>query len=483
MDTRTESISKLSKKFPEFVDSLKRHICDGELSEKAKDILNTAEVHLYITETEKTKDMPLKVSGAKQSFWIMENQQNWGSVCDKQDVEKIVQEEMGDGWLCQAEEAENKIKYSSDLYMTGSYSLIVCISVQISSSIFARIVMKVLAMCLIKFITDLTGIDTISEDQWDKFCRQNKYRFMDWYIEALAELYIIPDLETIKQISYESYERRSADATMYLIEEEKLNNLCEEGGIIRWSDEYANPCTFNDLYSVRKMLETCKTGARSLLASFEKNPKILGVVTEEFLNRNLGNEKSTFFVFSGRGEWNLVYGGETVLLYKAGNFFLEDKHAAKNLETEFCSNCTADYEIFRPILERLRDYQEHGALMIIGDDAKKEARRLCALVDRGIMIQPLDLKDEKNITLVDGIASIDGALLVDPKGICYAYGVILDGEAVVTGDRGRGSRYNSSYNYIHLDKSKNRYAVVVSEDKEKGIGIYKPTETIQMITK
>ncbi|MBQ2257377.1 MAG: hypothetical protein II247_01715, partial [Lachnospiraceae bacterium] len=44
------------------------------------------------------------------------------------------------------------------------------------------------------------------------------------------------------------------------------------------------------------------------------------------------------------------------------------------------------------------------------------------------------------------------------------------GLARVRGEVGRGSRYNSSLNYIH-NSNKKRWAIVFSEDKEKGIDI------------
>lgn len=62
----------------------------------------------------------------------------------------------------------------------------------------------------------------------------------------------------------------------------------------------------------------------------------------------------------------------------------------------------------------------------------------------------------------------DGAVMVDYNGVCYGFGIILDGRARLRGDVGRGSRFNSALNYATSHRC---YAVVFSEDKENGIRI------------
>ena len=118
--------------------------------------------------------------------------------------------------------------------------------------------------------------------------------------------------------------------------------------------------------------------------------------------------------------------------------------------------------------------QKHGALLIVSDDAKIEAEILCNKFGRGTLINEVDFSKERNLALLDGIAAVDGAVLVDFSGICYGFGVILDGDAKVKGDVSRGARYNSARNYV---AGKNRCAVVVSEDKENGLSIVQVEET------
>jgi hypothetical protein len=50
--------------------------------------------------------------------------------------------------------------------------------------------------------------------------------------------------------------------------------------------------------------------------------------------------------------------------------------------------------------------------------------------------------------LLERCTSIDGTVIIDTKGICYAIGAILDGDVSNHGDRTRGGRYNSALMYV-----------------------------------
>lgn len=70
-----------------------------------------------------------------------------------------------------------------------------------------------------------------------------------------------------------------------------------------------------------------------------------------------------------------------------------------------------------------------------------------------------------NIQLLKRLSGIDGAIILDTKGICHAFGVILDG-TVTKGDPGRGARFNSAHRYFETKKEEKVRCllVVVSED-------------------
>lgn len=115
--------------------------------------------------------------------------------------------------------------------------------------------------------------------------------------------------------------------------------------------------------------------------------------------------------------------------------------------------------------------QTHGTLLVFSEKAKEEANRLCGY-GRGIKIQPIDcgkiLKEnfEELKRIIRNITKIDGAVLFDFDGTCYAIGVILDGKATKASNIGRGARFNSAMTYVcncSVDKVW-CYGAVISED-------------------
>ena len=87
--------------------------------------------------------------------------------------------------------------------------------------------------------------------------------------------------------------------------------------------------------------------------------------------------------------------------------------------------------------------QESGSMIVVAEDAAIEAKRLSK---QGTSIVPTRITE----TLLQSISSIDGTILLDPYGICHAFGVILDGEVNEECTPSRGSRYNSGVRYVLL---------------------------------
>ena len=67
---------------------------------------------------------------------------------------------------------------------------------------------------------------------------------------------------------------------------------------------------------------------------------------------------------------------------------------------------------------------EHGTMLVVSEDAETEADRL---KDQGTPVEPVLM----TLDLLHRVTGIDGSILLDPAGRCYAIGVILDGELLL----------------------------------------------------
>ncbi|WP_437654389.1 hypothetical protein [Sorangium sp. So ce1182] len=104
--------------------------------------------------------------------------------------------------------------------------------------------------------------------------------------------------------------------------------------------------------------------------------------------------------------------------------------------------------------------QGYGAAIVVCDDAAQEAERLSMA---GFPIVATVLSRESAAC----VSSIDGAVLVDAKGLCCGIGVILDGVAAQDlGSSARGARYNSIARYVRMRREAGHEcaALVISED-------------------
>lgn len=131
----------------------------------------------------------------------------------------------------------------------------------------------------------------------------------------------------------------------------------------------------------------------------------------------------------------------------------------KHLKGVFGDKISSDNIIkLEKIIDSAKE-QKHGTMVVITPHAKEEAD---SLKNQSI---PID-KSYLDMELIKKVTSIDGAILLDIEGNCYAIGVILDGLAVTAfGDPGRGARYNSAIRYAQKESMKNNcLIIVISED-------------------
>lgn len=101
---------------------------------------------------------------------------------------------------------------------------------------------------------------------------------------------------------------------------------------------------------------------------------------------------------------------------------------------------------------------EHGAMLVISNSAADEAQRLNSQAWQ--LLEPAVMSPE----LAKQLTEIDGAILIDPSGMCHAIGVILDGQACKHENSARGSRYNNAVRYVHSTETPPAVVVVYSAD-------------------
>jgi len=163
--------------------------------------------------------------------------------------------------------------------------------------------------------------------------------------------------------------------------------------------------------------------------------------------------------FRKNHSWELLHGGNVLTRVDAGNATLAprvmDEHRFQSdLERILPQDCAADTQLLYRLTMATTE-QGHGALIIIHPEAADEAMRLA---NQSTLIQPRVLSPDD----MPSLTSIDGAVLIDPMGTCFAIGVILDGRAVPEGDPARGARFNSCIRYIASQPA--CLGVIISED-------------------
>ena len=204
---------------------------------------------------------------------------------------------------------------------------------------------------------------------------------------------------------------------------------------------------------VRKLLEM----ARDPLSLLVSGDKIVGLVDAS----PLGVERNHFTVqFEGQHRWLLEMGNVPLMRVSSGLPRLPARPVQSNefarvfarifpLQAEHAQTV---WSVVEAVLSG-----DHGSIVLITHDAAAEAERLSS---QGTPVVPKVLSPVE----ARSAARVDGALMLDPTGICHAVGVVLDGEAVSAGLPSRGARFNSALRYVLGDAASQCLAVVRSED-------------------
>ncbi|UPM56367.1 DNA integrity scanning protein DisA nucleotide-binding domain protein [Gottfriedia acidiceleris] len=265
----------------------------------------------------------------------------------------------------------------------------------------------------------------------------------------------INDIHIISSLKYEGLECKGTILFQSLRKNEK--NVAE---IIKLNKSVK----INDHKRIRKLLEITN---KELVLVVDIN------TLEAFGFKKMDSHDSYDFLlledhilinFTGWFSWDCIINGEPKFNFK--NLQLKFPISTNNstsyfkdkLHATFNPNKTNKKHLIR-LFDAIKE-QKKGTMLVIldSDNVKKEADRL---EDSGTLIDPELIEPE----IIKQISKIDGAVIIDPEGICYAFGVILDGN-LTPGDPARGARFNSAQRYLYTKRENNINCliVVVSED-------------------
>jgi len=214
----------------------------------------------------------------------------------------------------------------------------------------------------------------------------------------------------------------------------------------------------HDTHWLRKLLQTSSDG----FVGVSDGTHIVGLVEVS----GMVPEEGFMVRFQGQHRWSVTAGPQRLLSCSRGfptfprqrltrDRFTDTFARLFSLETR---STTAD-QVWLVVDAVMKS--GHGGLVIVADDADTEAVRLAG---QSTLVEPRVLLAHEAAHL----SKMDGAILLDALGRCYAFGVILDGLAVEQASRARGARFNSALRYVFGSQEREacvpRLAVVCSED-------------------
>jgi len=321
------------------------------------------------------------------------------------------------------------------------------------------------------FISGLSGINAQGINMFDE--RRIIQNGLDEMLDDIGGAYYKLCSSIVDDLSTQMYERNASSGSIVMTTE---HIQCDISilEVINIGDD--------SLRELRKLLEISTKnlslvfcGCKECMSHGMAYPKLIGFVPKSKIN---SEKLKTRFIINGYMNWEIEYDSEIICQSIGRKLMVPcSKLNKSDLKSAFiddlsCSTQNAQ-KLYRIV--DLASQQSHGTSLIISSKStiESEAIRL-SNVYRGYKIQPIDLSLKKYEEYIKQITSIDGAVLVDTNGFCYAIGVILDGEAIIPGDVSRGARFNSIKNYIAWKKVEIRQkkysetvfaGIIISEDQ------------------
>lgn len=226
-----------------------------------------------------------------------------------------------------------------------------------------------------------------------------------------------------------------------------------------------------NLRTIRKLMEAGSGEQGLLVERSEGEDRICMFASVEDL-KSCKSVSDKHVEFRGHLNWKVCMEEQVLIWYREGVYYFPEMDLGKESWEEELKDmeglCQGQRKSITQIVEILKN-QRHGTSLVFLDKGslEEEVERLSPL-GRIHEVELFSLMGHKEQLM--GFTAIDGALMVNLDGECRAIGSILDGDAVIKGNPGRGSRYNSLANYVkRFYERKGQdgricFAVVLSED-------------------
>lgn len=208
---------------------------------------------------------------------------------------------------------------------------------------------------------------------------------------------------------------------------------------------------------VRKLLQAVEHSRRKLISD---GRYIVGIT--------VGPATQSSLVAEFRGSHGFLFlGEEPICSFFDGRFHSTNRRATlvqvEEALVEKMSTPDEAIHLYR-IIKRLvhsAEERKHGCALVIdlGDEPiQMSGQRLD---------KPLDLTNERYLSLAKSLAKVDGALHLGRDMHLHGFACLMDGRAVASEDRARGARFNSALRFSAMHE--NIIVVVVSSDSPVSI--------------
>ncbi len=267
------------------------------------------------------------------------------------------------------------------------------------------------------------------------------------------------DLNFLHNLSAVTYEKNYADSRIILPRYDDLSIRHSQKSNLKVAFSEPIPFTIENMRQIRKLLELSN---EKLALVINGSGKIIGLT-----DKHAFPDECEIRIL-GHLSWLITYSGNRKISYSNARYHI---HVMRSGGLELKERILKSEPNVTPVMvnrieEVIREAaKHHGTILIIGNpqEIRNETERLCD-ANTAIAIQPINVDAARD--LVMSFTAIDGAVLMDTRCNVHAIGAILDGDAVTKGSMARGSRFNSTLNYVHRRAMEGQsfIGIVISED-------------------